>query len=90
MQEDRSDLNKKPEEIDDKWYQEGYEKGLKFAYEEAEYEDIAAIARARGIPVKWDLFRAEILNQYLKTPGFNFKSYAAGFSRACIELYEKI
>ena len=73
-----------------RWYDEGYAAGWRFALEEAEYDDIAAIARAEGIPPGWDLFRAEILNQYLGAPGFDFSAYAGGFSRACIDLFKKI
>ena len=37
-----------------------------------------------------DIFRAEILNAYLGVKDFDFKSFEAGFARACIEFYEKI
>lgn len=73
-----------------RWYDEGYAAGCRFALEEAEYDDIAAIARAEGIPAGWDLFRAEILNENLGAPGFDFSAYADGFSRACIDLFRKI
>ena len=73
-----------------KWYTEGYAYGLKFAREEAEYEELAAIARAKGLPAHWDIFRAEILNRYLDNPLFDFQSYSEGFSKACIAFYETI
>lgn len=61
-----------------------------FALEEADYDELAAIYRARGIPKNWDIFRAEIRNEYLNNPDFDFKAYAAGFAKACIEFFEKI
>lgn len=73
-----------------KWYKEGYRAGTRFAREEAEYEELAEIARAQGIPARWDIFRAEILNAYLENPKFDFQAYASGFSQACTELFEKI
>ena len=72
------------------WFEKGYQKGSKFARFEADYDELAAVYRAKGIPVNWDLFRAEILNQYMGDKTFDFDSYASGFARACIELFEKI
>jgi len=73
-----------------KWYDEGYEKGRLFARHEADYDELAAVYRARGIPTNWDIYRAEILNKHLGDKGFDFQTYAAGFARACIEFFEKI
>ncbi|MBS3759778.1 MAG: hypothetical protein KGY61_14065 [Desulfobacterales bacterium] len=73
-----------------KWYTEGYRAGTRFAREEAEYEELAEIARSQGIPARWDIFRAEILNAHLGNPEFDFQSYESGFSQACTELFEKI
>jgi len=73
-----------------KWYDEGYEKGRLFARHEADYDELAAVYRARGIPTNWDIYRAEILNKHLGDKGFDFQTYAAGFARACIEIFEKI
>ncbi|MBE9569548.1 MAG: hypothetical protein IMF11_02895 [Proteobacteria bacterium] len=75
---------------DKKWFAEGYEKGRQFARQEADYDELTAISRARGIPQNWDIFRAEILNRYLGDTSFDFQAYAAGFTRACIEFLEKI
>jgi hypothetical protein len=75
---------------DQKWFGKGYEKGRWFAQEEADYDELAAIYRAKGIPKFWDIFRAEILREHLGEEGFHFDSYAAGFARACIEFFEKI
>ncbi len=72
------------------WYAEGYAAGFRFAREEADYDELAAIVRANGIPRQWDIFRAEILNRFLGDPLFDFQAYAAGFTRACVELYEKL
>ncbi len=72
------------------WFDVGYAAGCRFADEEAEYDDLAAIFRAKNIPPQWDIFRAEILNQYLDNPRFDFKAYAAGFTKACVEFYENI
>jgi hypothetical protein len=74
----------------DKWDAEGYAQGRWFAAHEADYDELAAIYRAKGIPVNWDIFRAEILNKHLGDDDFDFKSYEAGFARACVEFYEKI
>ena len=76
--------------LDKKWYDEGYEEGRRFALNEADYDELAAIYRARGIPKNWDIYRAEILNKHLGNKRFDFKAYAAGFARACIEVFEKI
>ena len=73
-----------------KWYEAGYEEGCWFARHEADYDELAAIYRARGIPTNWDIYRAEILNKHLGEKGFDFQAYAAGFARACIEFFEKI
>lgn len=73
-----------------KWENAGYENGRRFIREEADYEELAAIVRARGIPANWDLFRAEILSAHLADPSFDFRHYEAGFTRACIEFFEKI
>ena len=73
-----------------KWYDEGYEKGCLFARHEADYDELAAVYRARGIPTNWDIYRAEILNKHLGEKGFDFKAYAAGFAQACIEFFEEI
>jgi hypothetical protein len=72
------------------WFGEGYRKGQAFAHYEADYDEIAAICRAKGIPTGWDIFRAEILNAYRGQKDFDFRSYEAGFTKACIEFYEKI
>ena len=82
------------EELDaaynEKWFGKGYEKGRWFAQHEADYDELAAIYRARGIPKFWDIFRAQILNQHLGERDFDFDSYTAGFARACIEFFKKI
>jgi len=71
-------------------FAEGYRKGYAFARFEADYDELAAVYRAGGIPPGWDLYRAEILNRHLGDAAFDFQSYAAGFARACIEFFEKI
>lgn len=83
---------KKSQDIDydKKWFAKGYEKGCRFANQEADYDDLAAIYRARGIPINWDIFRAEILNMYLGEKSFDFRAYEAGFVKACMEFFEKI
>jgi hypothetical protein len=73
-----------------KWDVKGYQDGSRFATEEADYDDLAAIHRAGSIPVDWDIFRAEILNTYLGSPSFDFQAYTAGFARACLKYFEKI
>ena len=73
-----------------KWYDEGYEKGCLFARHEADYDELAAVYRDRGIPTNWDIYRAEILNKYIGDKDFDFQAYTVGFACACIELYEKI
>lgn len=82
------------EELDaafnEKWFGKGYERGRQFALNEADYDELAAIYRAQGIPKFWDIFRAEILNEHLGERDFDFDSYTAGFARACIEFFEKI
>jgi len=72
------------------WYRRGYEKGYRFARNEADYDELAAVCRAGGIPPGWDLYRAEILNQHLGHKSFNFQVYAAGFTQACNEFFAKI
>lgn len=72
------------------WFEQGYKNGYKFARDEADYDDLAAVYRARGIPANWDIYRAEILNKYLGNKSFNFQAYAAGFAQACIEFFEKL
>jgi len=72
------------------WFDAGYTAGYRFAKEEADYDELAAIYRAGGIPSKWDIFRAEILNRHLGVPGFDFKAYTTGFGQACKEIFEKI
>lgn len=73
-----------------KWYAEGYKNGFQFVRREADYDELAAIARNRGIPATWDIFRAEILNTYGGDPSFDFHAYVTGFTRACMEFFEKI
>lgn len=73
-----------------KWYQQGYVYGLEFAQKEADYEELAAITRAKEIPVNWDIFRAEILNRYLDNPLFEFQAYSDGCSQACMEFFRAI
>lgn len=74
----------------DDWYQKGYVKGYAFARNEADYDELAAVCRAGGIPRRWDLFRAQILFQHLTDKRFDFQAFAAGFARACVEFYETI
>ena len=76
--------------VNEDWYRRGYEKGYRFARSEADYDELAAVCRAGGIPPGWDLYRAEILNQHLEHKGFDFQNYAAGFTQACNEFFEKI
>ena len=71
-------------------FAEGYRDGVVFAREEADYDELAAVYRANGIPAGWDLYRAEILNRHLGRKSFDFPSYEAGFARACIEIYVSI
>jgi hypothetical protein len=77
-------------DLNETWYKRGYEKGYRFARNEADYDDLAAVCRAGGIPTGWDLFRAEILNRHLGDKHFDFQAYTAGFAQACIEFFEKI
>lgn len=72
------------------WFGRGYKKGCEFARYEADYGELAAVYRAGGIPINWDIFRAEILNEHLADTSFDFQAYAAGFEQACIEFFEKI
>ena len=73
-----------------KWYAEGYKNGSQFARTEADYDELAAIARTGQIPGNWDIFRAEILNTYCGDPSFDFQQYASGFARACRAYFEII
>ena len=75
---------------DKNWFAKGYEKGRLFAGQDADYDELAAIYRHKGIPANWDIFRAEIINTYMGDKSFDFESYAAGFSQACMEFFEKI
>ena len=72
------------------WFDHGYKKGYQFARYEADYDELAAIYRSKGIPTNWDIYRAEILNTYLGDKSFDFQEYIAGFAKACIEYFEKI
>ena len=72
------------------WFERGYRKGCEFAGYESDYDELAAVYRARGIPTNWDIYRAEILNEHLEDTSFDFQAYAAGFTQACIEFFEKI
>ena len=72
------------------WFVWGYKNGYEFARDEADYDELAAVYRAEGIPTSWDIFRAEIVNKHLGDKSFDFRAYAAGFARACIEFFEKI
>lgn len=72
------------------WFEQGYKNGYKFASDEADYDELAAVYRARGIPTNWDIYRAEILNKHLGDKGFDFQAYSDGFARACIEFFEKL
>jgi len=83
-------LKQKDSLVNEDWYGKGYEKGYRFARNEADYDELAAVYRAGGIPPGWDLYRAEILNQHMGHTGFDFQAYAAGFAHACNEFFEKI
>ena len=72
------------------WYEQGYKNGYKFARDDADYDELAAVYRARGIPKNWDIYRAEILNRHLGIKSFDFQYYTAGFARACIDFFEKL
>lgn len=72
------------------WFHIGHADGSRFARQEADYEELAAVVRAGGIPWNWDIFRAEILNRFMGNASFDFKTYDAGFYRACMEFFEKI
>jgi hypothetical protein len=72
------------------WFEQGYKNGYEFARDEADYDELAAVYRARGIPKNWDIYRAEILNKHFGDKGFDFQAYADGFARACIEFFEKL
>ena len=81
---------RKADVTEKKWYEIGYENGFRFAREEADYDELAAIFRTGKIPLKWDIFRAEILNSFIGSPDFDFQGYEAGFVRACTAFFEKI
>ena len=72
------------------WFDHGYKKGYQFARNEADYDELAAIYRSKGIPASWDIYRAEILNTYLGDNSFDFQEYTTGFAKACIEYFEKV
>jgi len=72
------------------WFDQGYKNGYEFARYEADYDELAAVYRAGGIPANWDIYRAEILNSHREDKSFDFHAYAAGFGRACIEFFETI
>ena len=72
------------------WFKEGYRNGCRFAEDEADYDELAAVYRAGKIPLHWDIFRAEIIHVHLEDKSFDFQAYAAGFARACMEFFEKI
>ncbi|MCF8051355.1 MAG: hypothetical protein K9L59_08980 [Desulfobacterales bacterium] len=72
------------------WFDTGYREGAAFARFEADYDELAAVHRAGGLPANWDLYRAEILNRHLGDKSFDFQSYSAGFARACSDLFETI
>lgn len=78
------------ENSDSIWFSKGYENGCRFAGEEADFEDLAAIHRAGGIPISWDIFRAELRQRHLGQKGFNFQEFTAGFAKACLEFYDQI
>ena len=67
--------------------QQGYQDGLWFVQEEADYDELAAIAREGTIPPGWDIFRAEICNRYLGRSWFDFSAYARGFGQACRKIF---
>ncbi len=73
-----------------KWYDRGYEDGYRFARQEADYDELAAIYRNNGIPANWDIYRAEILNRYLGEKSFDFKAYERGFTMACLEFFNEM
>ena len=83
-------MERKGEGCNKKWFDQGYEKGYQFSRHEADYDELAAISRAKGIPANWDIYRAEILNTYLGNKSFDFQAYEAGFVKACMEFFEKI
>jgi hypothetical protein len=72
------------------WFDLGYKNGNKFVQHEADYDELAGVYRARGIPMNWDIFRAEILNKHIGDKNFDFQAYIDGFARACIEFFEKL
>jgi hypothetical protein len=83
-------MSKKGEGYNKRWFHEGYEKACQFAQYEADYDELAEIYRAKGIPTNWDIYRAEILNTYLGDKSFDFQAYEAGFVKACIKFFEKL
>lgn len=76
--------------LKDFWFERGHRKGLAFAANEADYDELAAVVRAGKIPANWDLYRAEILNRHLGDKTFDFNAYDAGFTQACIKVFERI
>lgn len=73
-----------------RWYTEGFQSGHRFARQEADYDELACIAREGDIPSNWDIFRAEILNTYGTDPSFEFQAFARGFASACREFFQRI
>ena len=76
--------------VAESWFDRGYRKGTGFARHEVDYDELAAVYRAGGIPANWDLYRSEILNRHLGDKGFDFQAYSARFARAYIECFELI
>lgn len=72
------------------WYEQGWQRGYVFARQEADYDELAAVNKAGCIPVHWDIYRAEILNQHMHDKTFDFLSYSDGFASACVEFYNEI
>jgi hypothetical protein len=73
-----------------KWRDIGYDDGYRFARQEADYDELAAIVRVCAIPTNWDIFRAEIVYKFGGDPLFDFQAYSTGFACACTELYQKL
>jgi hypothetical protein len=91
--ERKSGIEPLPEKWDEPlkdWFDIGYREGAAFAGSEADYDELAAVHRAGGIPTGWDLYRAEILNRHLGEKSFDFQSYATGFARACSDLFKRL
>ena len=72
------------------WFGRDIKKAVNSREDEADYDELAAVYRAGGIPINWDIFRAEILNEYLADTSFDFQAYAAGFEQACIRFRKNI